>query len=213
VTIDDLRALYELLQTPQFSGDGSTNSAPVMEFQGGMFDDPGDLEQLTDEELKQISIKTARVEVTLSVASASVIGTEDLTESVKSSWARVRQTKRKPKLNQRKRWLRRIGVFVAALILIGVTAYLGGAAIVGIFGAGELSAAHVSTFIVLWIAGVTWAMVDDEPKEYAIILPVTLAQSRADGQIRQRHLQTAIVALCGVVVALVGVIVTVLVAK
>jgi len=211
VTIDDLRALCDLLRTEQFTGDSQTMVQPVMEFRGGTFDDPDDLQQLTDDELKHITVKARRMEIVLSLHTARMIGTRDLSEQVGSSWARSRQTKRRPTLNRGARWRTRAANLCKGLIGVGVLSAIGVLIVAGYAKSEGLLWWHGILFLALWISGVTWFMIDEEEKEYAVILPVTLAQSRVDDQSRQRHLQNALLALCSVTVALVGVVVVILI--
>lgn len=212
VTIDDLRALLQLL-----TADGPTkaNSAPItVDFGGGYFDDPEDLRELSDRELHSLKILTSDVEVQLSSEAAVAIGQADVCCAIDNKWARQRQTTDLPSTVGR-RFVRKstsatvvLSLLILAICIFGIPAFdlltwhpevlspiLTAVAAVVIIGN------------LIFVSKTRWP-----PTSYAIIDPVTLEERRKERVAKNRHLQTAVIALAGVVVALIAVIVTILVA-
>lgn len=91
VTIDDLDALLEILTT----GHPARPQRPRVEFVGGSFDSPEDLRKLNSAEMSSLRIVAKHVEVILTESAALAIGQQDHVDEVYSSWAGVRQTKRR----------------------------------------------------------------------------------------------------------------------
>ncbi|WP_459716861.1 hypothetical protein [Actinophytocola sp. KF-1] len=207
MTIDDLRALVELLQS-----EDATADTIEMTFTGGTFTDPEDLRKLTDAELASVTVKTRSVEVSLSDNDALVVGDARLSALVSHSWARRRRVTRLPAaMRRRASW-----VMVVTPLIFGAAGLLSGF----ILSIGDLSTLLRSIFIgtaigttlgvLISIATFTYAR---STVDYAIVIPLTLEEYREQRGDSRRHLQIAIIALAGVVVALLGVLVTLLVAQ
>lgn len=210
VTITDLGALGDLLQDERFHDSSQAAVSPKMEFSNGEFDDPEDLRQLTDSELREIVVSTSQVKVTLGRDRAIVAGGETQCELVYSQWARQRVTTLRPPPPKSPWW-------IAAALLLGTIAL---AVTVGfvLFGTPTpLSAgpivALVTTFVVGFFVLTFLVTMYFVPTSYALIKPLSQEQFRDDSRTQARHLQIAVVTLGTVVAALIGALATIIAAK
>ncbi|WP_143539553.1 hypothetical protein [Saccharopolyspora spinosa] len=201
VTIDGLQALCDEIK--RLDGDGD---APVMEFNGGTFDEAVDLRSLSDLESQQLAVKGKTVEVHLSRSSAEAVGDPETCEAVYGHWARSRQTKQRA---TRPRWHEILFALVfgsVGLLIFGRTIFLlldwnatrlnpegvpysplqliVGAVVIFGMGAAFLYGAKVA--------------IKETIGSYAIIRAVTEDEYRKERATTVRHWQTATIALAGV---------------
>lgn len=162
---------------------------------------------------KILKIQTSDVEVQLGREVAVVIGLAEACGVVGNKWARQRQTKDLPSTVGR-RFMRKwkwvtivLSLLFLAILLIAVPALSLITWKTDLVGP-LLTAGAVLTFVadLIFVSRTRWP-----PASYAIIDPVTLEDRRKDQFSKSRHLQTVIIALAGVVVALIAVLVTILV--
>lgn len=112
VTIDDLDALLEIIRTLGIRKPigHARPQRPRVEFDGGSFDAAEELRKLSDEEMSSLRILTNDVQVLLNRSIAIAIGAHDHVDEIYNSWARKRQTTRRPQM-----WPMRIHGLLLAL--------------------------------------------------------------------------------------------------
>jgi hypothetical protein len=135
VTIDDLRALLDLLQSP---ASGLPNLQ--VEFNGGYFTDADDLRRLNDNEIRSLRIRTPLLEVVLDPFRAYAIGDDTAVKDVYRLWARARQLP-SSKWNERSYLLIDRLLLVAALIGVAIVVLvtLNGASLIAIVSTASIA--------------------------------------------------------------------------
>lgn len=224
VTIDDLQALMDLLQEEHIT----SGSALIVEFEGGHFDNADDLRKISDIELRNLTIKSSRLEVRLSSDVAVAIGDANLCESVRRRWARHRVTRIRPEGIDSSKHLQ-VAVSLASMVRLLVALFVLGIVLGVYFGvegspAGEQveapaadtdwvsMAVGVLLGIVAILVGVAWMRYFYRPPNYAVIIPVTLEEFRREQASDAKHWQNVAIALGALLIAAIGVLVSVLLA-
>jgi hypothetical protein len=203
VTIDDLEALITLIR------ENSTDEAapPKMKFSGGTFTEPSDLRVLTDDEYEDIEIINSKIEVNLNSYFASAAGDPKLASLIQTAWARKRRTSKLPKYREREAWIER--VIVAIVGVLGVLA----TTVLAIIRTESLKWAWgiPALMIVAVLARIAVKKRARRWDSYALMVPLSLDEYRKLAGEQNRHLKSWIVALSATVIALIGVVVTLLV--
>jgi hypothetical protein len=200
VTIDDLRALIELIK----SHDGK--SLPVeIEFSGGSLDEADDLRELSDIEMSRITLKTSEMEIELSDIRARCVGDLDVATLVYNRWARPRQLRggsiRLRRAKQSWFWVALFGLLTVLLWI----SYLS-----DIFASDRsslLSAVFCTAFCLVVIV-VEFRSVGR--LQSAKIYPGTLDEYRKEQLGGKRQLITWLIAISAVSVSIISVLVTIL---
>ncbi|MEU4742686.1 hypothetical protein AB0G02_19785 [Actinosynnema sp. NPDC023658] len=179
VTIDDLRALMELLQAKTHA-----TSPIVAEFDEGEFDSASDIKDLSDVNLLRIAVKAPEVTVVLAANKAEAVGSRELVDFVFNAWARQRQAKFRPPT-----WSKfdQIGTKIFPFIAIAGVIYLFSM----IIPAARANDAEWSLFIFVglfgfagWIA-ITANKSNREVMSYARIIPISADEMRKYQRDRQ----------------------------
>lgn len=197
VTIDDLRALRELLVA-------HGSNEVIFEFLGGVFDDPEDVKSLSDVELTSIVVKAGAAQISLQADQCYVAGPPEMCEVIYNEWARSR----------RFNWLvphERKNLTFLLLLVTGFAAVLA----LSVWASIQRSGWNWWLLVpVVLIAGMLILVAKSARSgNYALVKPMSLDEARKEVVLGNRHRQTVVIALFGVIVALLGVIVALLVQK
>lgn len=188
VTIDDLRALFDVLR----SIEGNKSRTVVAQFDGGEFDAPEDLRELSDGELTRITLELPDVKVVLADTEAYVLGSPEVCELVCEHWAKGRRVRIFPE--SRKRLVRREFLWSSAIcaVLLGLAALGGG---LGAPSGGSWGALAVFLAVILLCSCGRLSF------SCAVIKPMSLEEFRKQSVESARHRRTVVVALIGIAVA------------
>ncbi|MGW0893299.1 hypothetical protein [Saccharopolyspora sp. NPDC002578] len=198
VTIDDLRALFELMEN-------LSDSKVVAEFDGGEFDDPDDMRSLPDESLARIRVRATSVQVLLGDTKAYVTGSPRNCEHIRKIWAEPRRRRIWPKSRRaigRRQLFRTSLIFspLAMLFLIPALTAPGDFH----FKQALLLSLVLGTVLLMHLIAYFGPM----SFSCATVIPATWEEFRKDQEERARHRRTIFVTIVGFVIAAVVAFVT-----
>lgn len=213
VTIDDLRALVDLLEECS-----NQKEAPVIEFEGGTIDDPAEMRRLSDDELSVITVKNSDIEIILATNEAACYGSKSTADTVYKSWARARPSKITPKAarpyNRVGSWARLnllvfpllLVVMIASLVSMALDSEPDGISRIFFEIFGRPGAIIIASLLIVSVAISAIRKMVQAPADFAEIQPVTLEEYRKDDTARYRQIVTWLIATSAVAVSLLGVV-------
>ncbi len=217
VTIDDLNALLDVLKH-----DLSEDEGVVIRFDGGHFDNPADMHQLSDVELRGLVVVSPNVQVLLSNRQAIAVGDNEACEAVYRMWARNRQTTQPPEDVHKYSGIRELkpktrGLIVAAMsfilgLLFGSLMFGNESTPATPFPQIPITPRTITQFalIAIMIAFICYTeyLNRKSPPSYAVIIPSSLEELRKEAPLQARHRITVWVTATGIVVAAITMIAT-----
>jgi hypothetical protein len=217
VTLDDMRALMQLLDDKRWSGDAgdvvppSKDSNPVLvAYDEGLFTAAEDMKELSDTDLRNLQVKCDQTTVYLSPSRAEAIGPASINDLIENAWARSLQTPKRPK--PRRTWLSVGYALVGALF--GVYAifswlFLSDAEVDAFLHDYPVAEVVGGTALAFLFLGPTLSLLFDvelftsRPKNYALIVPFTQDELRKQERSRSKWpIISATIAALALVVSL-----------
>lgn len=202
VTIDDLRALLELLRAhPDVEGE------VVVKFDGeSEFTHAEDMRELSDASLGDLRVKAGELTVSLSRGFSLAIGPAELCNFVHNSWARSLRTRQRLLRNSIPPVIRAAYGFLllVAVIVIGAGLYQDATATDrdrdGVVESGGLSSLIFGGFIILFvIVFLILGALNEAKRDLVFLIPFTMDEMRKNRQIKSQvpawSLVVAVVAL------------------
>jgi hypothetical protein len=201
VTIDDL----DVLMTVLTSMVGMAAAKIKVEFDGGYFTQAEELRTLSDMEMKNLRLKTPKLEVILSPSAAIAVGDQQEAENV-YKWALKRQTRQRPP-RQRPRRMRladNLGYIGLVVLTVASSCIF---VIPLLRPAPPVSLETAATIVSLFIVGgwCFWRLQRENTPSYALIIPLSNTEHNQSHLSQMYPRRTWIVAIVSAIIAVLAV--------
>lgn len=200
VTIDDLAGLMTMIKSLS-----ELDIGPVVHFSGGNFDDPEDLRTLSDDELRNLTIRTDIVTVELGYKKAQAEGVNEAVDVIERSWARPRQAR--VKVRRYPFYSIWAGICFALSALLAAFTIL----VISVNGREGVISGLMLAILPIGLAGWAWSLLAvSKIHAHTLIVPMKLDEYRTEQKLHARYRLSTTVAVSSIISGGIGVALTLL---